>query len=72
MMYILLAIVLMSLDQRGHYVPKVRNAMELAFEPVFRLVGLPSRAIQTMGVHSRARTDLIAENQQLQAQLLKY
>lgn len=71
MMYILLAIVLMSLDQRGHYVPVARNAMEMAFEPVFRLVGWPSRAIQSVGVHSRARGDLIAENQQLQTQLLE-
>jgi len=71
MMYILVAIVLMSLDQRGHYVPKVRGAMELAFEPVFRLVGWPSQAIQSIGVHSRARGELIAENRQLQVQLLK-
>lgn len=71
MMYILLAIVLMSLDQRGHYVPKIRTAMEMAFEPVFRLAGWPSQAIQTMGVRTRARSELIAENQQLHERLLK-
>lgn len=71
MMYILLAIVLMSMDQRGHYVPRVRSLMELAFEPVFRMVGWPSQAIQSLERHSRARAELVAENQQLLEQLLK-
>ena len=70
MMYILMAIVLMLMDQRGHYVPRARSAMELLIEPVFHLVGWPAEAIQSIGQHSRARSDLIAENQQLQQQLL--
>lgn len=69
-MYILMAIVLMLMDQRGHYVPRARSAMELLVEPVFHLVGWPAEAFQTMGQHTRARSDLIAENQQLQQQLL--
>jgi rod shape-determining protein MreC len=71
MMYILLAIVLMSMDQHGHYVPKIRSSLEMAFEPVFRLAGWPAQAIQSIGVHSKARNELIAENQHLQEQLLK-
>ncbi len=71
MMYILLAIVLMSMDQRGHYVPRIRSAMELIFEPVFHLVGWPADALQSLSQYSRARRELIAENQQLQQQLLR-
>lgn len=70
MMYILLAIVLMSMDQRGHYVPRIRSAMELVFEPVFHLVGWPAEALQSLDQHTRARRELIAENQKLQQQLL--
>ena len=70
MMYILLAIVLMSMDQRGHYVPRIRSAMELVFEPVFHLFGWPAEALQSLDQHTRARRELIAENQQLQQQLL--
>jgi len=71
MMYILLAIVLMLMDQRGHYVPRLRSAMELAFEPVFHLVGWPGKALQSLDRHTRARKELRTQNQQLTQQLLK-
>ena len=70
MMYILLAIVLMLMDQRGHYVPRMRSAMEVAFEPVFQLVGWPSEALRSIDQRTRAREELIDENQQLSEQLL--
>jgi rod shape-determining protein MreC len=70
MIYILLAIALMFMDQRGHYVPKMRGYLELALEPVFHLVGWPAKALQSFGEHTRARTDLISENQQLKQKLL--
>ena len=70
-MYILLAIVLMFMDQRGHYVPRVRSAMELAFEPVFHVVGWPAEALQSLDQHTRARNELLLENEQLKQQLLK-
>jgi len=71
MMYILLAIVLMFMDQRGHYVPKVRGVLELALEPVFHIVAWPAEVIRSVEDHTRARADLIAENQRLQQQLLE-
>ncbi|MFC1701127.1 rod shape-determining protein MreC [Pseudomonadota bacterium] len=71
MIYILLSIVLMFMDQLGHYVPRIRSAMELAVEPVFILVGWPSEALQALELRTRERGDLIAENQQLVQQLLK-
>jgi len=70
-MYILLAIVLMLMDQRGHYIPRLRSVMEAAFEPVFFIVSWPSQALDEFKKDSRARKELIAENQQLSQQLLK-
>jgi len=70
MMYILLAIVLMSMDQRGHYVPRIRNAMEVAFEPVFYVVGWPARALRSLGQQFSERQDLITQNRLLNKQLL--
>ena len=71
MIYILLAIVLMFMDQLGHYVPRIRSAMELALEPVFEVAGWPAEAMQTLEHSTRERNDLITENQQLLQQLLK-
>jgi len=71
MMYMLLAIVLMIMDQRGHYVQRFRSAMELAFEPVFHLVSWPSDALRSLKQQTLARSELIRENQQLTEQLLK-
>ncbi len=71
MIYILLAIVLMFMDQLGHYVPRIRSAMELALEPVFLVAGWPAEALQALQRNTRERNDLVAENQQLLQQLLK-
>lgn len=71
MIYILLSVVLMFMDQLGHYVPRIRSAMELAFEPVFHVVAWPAKALQSIEERTRQRNDLIAENQQLLQQLLK-
>ena len=37
MMYILLSVVLMMMDQRGQYVPRIRSVLELGLEPVFHV-----------------------------------
>jgi rod shape-determining protein MreC len=71
MMYILLAIVLMLMDQRGRYVPSIRSFMELAVEPVFHVAGWPAKAWESLGEKSRARSELIAENETLRQRLLE-
>jgi len=70
-MYILLGVVLMFMDQRGHYVPRLRSAMETVFEPVFQVVAWPSEFIQTVDQHTRARNEMIANNEQLRQQNFK-
>lgn len=71
MMYILLSIVLMLMDQRGQYVPRIRSAMELAFEPVFHVASWPSEAWHSLREKTLAHSELITENQQLKQQLLE-
>jgi len=71
MMYILLAIVLMSMDQRGHYVPRIRNALEFVFEPVFSLVSWPGQALRSFSQQTASRQELITENNTLSRQLLE-
>ena len=44
MLYGLLAIVLMAMDHRGEYVPRVRNVIESLAEPVYHVVEWPFRA----------------------------
>ncbi|NNK33160.1 MAG: hypothetical protein HKP02_08545, partial [Xanthomonadales bacterium] len=41
MAYGLLAVVLMAMDHRGQYVPRVRSVLEYAVEPVYHLVQWP-------------------------------
>jgi rod shape-determining protein MreC len=71
MIYILLAVVLMFMDQRGHYVPRARSALEQAFEPVFFLVSWPSQALQALDERTRAREELIAENESLRRHIFE-
>jgi rod shape-determining protein MreC len=65
MLYLMLSVVLMAMDQRGHYVPRIRSAIETGLEPVYHLVGLPSRMLQAMIGYSRSYSDVVAENDAL-------
>ena len=44
MLYGLLAVVLMAMDQRGNYVPMIRSAAGNLAEPVYHLVDWPVSA----------------------------
>ena len=70
MLYGLIAIVLMAMDHRGQYVPRVRNAVENAVEPVYHLVEWPIRAAGNLAEQFRSRQDLRHENEDLRRQLL--
>ena len=71
MMYLLLCVVLMAMDQRGQYVPRIRSALESLLEPVYHLVGLPSRIAGTLSQYSRAYGEVTAQNQALSDALLR-
>lgn len=71
MMYILLAVLLMSIDQHSHYIQRARTTMEVAIEPVYRLVGWPAHAWQVLREQVRTRHQLRVENRKLFEALLK-
>lgn len=69
MVYMLLAIVLMAMDQRGQFVPRIRTAFSTALEPVFHLVDWPSRAVRSLHTYSRSFDELLEENRRLAERL---
>ena len=70
MLYSLLAVVLMALDQRGHYVPKARSAAELLVEPAHHVVEWPVRALRNLFTQFQSRRSLRHENDRLKNQIL--
>jgi rod shape-determining protein MreC len=46
MMYVLVAIVLMAMDHRGKYVPKLRAQADYLIEPIYHVVEWPIRALR--------------------------
>jgi rod shape-determining protein MreC len=70
MLYGLLAIVLMAMDHRGEYVPRVRHWVESAVEPVYHLVEWPFRAAGNLSGQFASRRALRHENDDLRRELL--
>jgi len=71
MLYLLLCVVLMAMDQRGQYVPRMRAAFETMLEPVYHVVGLPSRIAGTVSEFSRSYAEVSAENEFLKDSLMR-
>jgi rod shape-determining protein MreC len=70
MLYGLLAVVLMAMDHRGNYVPRVRSLAQYAVEPIYHLVEWPVKATHTVIDQFQSRHALRAENEQLAQRLL--
>lgn len=70
MVYGLLAVVLMAMDQRGHYVPRLRSAAEYLVEPVYHVVEWPVRAVSNLHEQFQSRRSLRHENERLSAKIL--
>lgn len=70
MLYLMFSVVLMAMDQRGQYVPKIRSAIEAGLEPVYHLVGFPSRLVDAISQYSRSYTDISEENTALKREML--
>ena len=71
MLYGLLAVVLMAMDQRGHYVPRIRSAAEYLVEPVYHVIEWPVRALRNVFGQFQSRRSLRHENDRLREQLLR-
>ena len=70
MLYGLVAVVLMAMDQRGHYVPQVRSMALYLVEPVYHLVEWPARAARNMFGQFQSRRSLRHDNEAIKQQLL--
>jgi rod shape-determining protein MreC len=70
MIYGLLAIVLMALDQHGHYVPRVRGMAQYLVEPVYHVAEWPVRAARNVFGQFQSRRSLRHDNESLNQQLL--
>jgi len=70
MLYGLLAVVLMAMDHRGQYVPRIRSVAQYAVEPVYHVVEWPVRALQNLSAQFQSRRSMRHENEQLKRRLL--
>lgn len=70
MLYGLMAIVLMAMDQRGQYVPRFRNLANHLVEPVYHLVDWPVGALRGVFGFFQSTQALRRENEQLRVDLL--
>ena len=70
MLYGLLAVVLMAMDQRGHYVPRIRSMALYLVEPVYHVVEWPARAARNVFGQFQSRRSLRHDNEALKRQLL--
>ncbi len=70
MLYGLLAVVLMAMDHRGNYVPRVRSIAQHAIEPVYHAVEWPVKTLHKLLGQFQSRSALLEENDRLTQQLL--
>jgi rod shape-determining protein MreC len=70
MLYGLLAVVLMAMDHRGQYVPRLRSMAQYAIEPVYHLVEWPVSALRNLYGQFQSRRSLRHDNKRLAQQLL--
>ncbi len=70
MMYVLLAIVLMAMDHRGKYVPRMRAYADYLVEPVYHVVEWPIRALRGTWAFFQSSQSMVRKNKDLADQLL--
>jgi len=71
MLYGLLAVVLMAMDQRGHFVPRIRSLALYLVEPVYHVVEWPVRAARNVFGQFQSHRSMRHENEVLRQQLLR-
>ncbi|MEO8671735.1 MAG: rod shape-determining protein MreC [Tahibacter sp.] len=68
--YLSMALCLMVVDHRGHYLGRIRQSMHLLIEPAYRIAALPADAARTVRLAISDRSALTTENQRLREALL--
>jgi len=69
MFYIVLCMVLMTLDFRGQWVDQVRGVSTLAVEPLWLAVEAPARMVEALSQRWAERSDLLSERNSLALEL---
>ncbi|HET6564338.1 MAG TPA: rod shape-determining protein MreC [Xanthomonadales bacterium] len=70
MMYVLIAIVLMAMDHRGQYVPRMRAWADYLVEPIYHVVEWPVRALRGTWSFFQSSQSMLRRNKDLADQLL--
>lgn len=70
MMYVLIAIVLMAMDHRGKYVPRMRAYADYLVEPIYHVVEWPVRALRGTWSYFQSLQSMQRRNKDLADQLL--
>ncbi|NIM71092.1 MAG: rod shape-determining protein MreC [Xanthomonadales bacterium] len=71
MLYLLLAVALMAMDQRGKLIPRARGLFGTLVEPVFHVVEWPAQAWRRARDYTRGYQALLEENRALGEALLE-
>jgi rod shape-determining protein MreC len=71
MLYGLLAVVLMAMDQRGHYVPRIRGMVEYLVEPVYHVVDWPVSVLRSAFGRMQTHRSLREANEGLRRKLME-
>jgi len=64
------ALCLVVLDSQGGWLSQMRSRANVLVQPVWALVGLPSQVVGSARARMGSHADLVAQNQQLRAELL--
>lgn len=70
MLYLLLSVILMAMDQSGRFIPRIRAMLEYAVEPVYDVAEWPARALRGLRSYTRNYSRLVEENRQHEQDLL--
>lgn len=70
MAYLLFAGILMVLDQRGDFVPRIRAFAEQLVTPVYQVAEAPAEALRGISTYSRSYSTVVEQNDILREQLL--
>lgn len=68
--YLALAVILMVVDHRGHWLDQIRARASLLIEPAYRVAALPSDVARSVGTAVSSQQQLMDENRELRQSLL--
>lgn len=68
--YLALAVIVMVIDNQGHWLEKARSKASLLIEPIYRVAALPSDVARSVGTAVTSQQNLIDENRDLRQSLL--